>query len=486
MDRLVDEGRLPNLAALRRAGQSVALEEELPGAAYTTLYTGLPLAEHGVHFPLQWSPAAQTAVPSDALMEKAMTRSVFRRLAAAGLRAVVLDPTECVPHEVEGSVLVSGVAFRARILLPRWARPHGAGRTLERLLGRPPRVDEVFGVADGETSLAIAGDLRLAPHRLASAAERLLEEVRPDLLWITFAAAHQAGHLLWGAPTAEGSPALHDVYAAVDEALGRVVARLPPGADILLMSPKGMAANASRIDLLPGMLERVLNGRSPGQSGTSAESPLWRLRAGLPQSFRARIAACLPEALVAALLGRLETLGRDWSRTRAFVPPCDVYGFVRFNLAGREAKGTVPDSSAAALAEEIALGLASFHDLGGTADGAPCVDLVAPPAGAAGRASWLLPDLLVHWNANPASGLLGVRSNRFGEVLRRGAGTGRTGNHRPGTWLTVLPGSERTRADARLAGSPATARLEDVAATICELLGGDREGLPGAPLAFRH
>ena len=59
-----------------------------------------------------------------------------------------------------------------------------------------------------------------------------------DLVWLTFCAAHVAGHQFWDlsqldAPTSTTARAhllgrtLDDVYAAVDAAIGRVVAGLP-------------------------------------------------------------------------------------------------------------------------------------------------------------------------------------------------------------------------------------------------------------------
>jgi predicted AlkP superfamily phosphohydrolase/phosphomutase len=485
--RLEAEGRLPNLAQLRRSGHDVELVEELAGAAYTTLYTGRGLADHGVYFPLQWSAERQRACPVFGLAAAVLERSsLFRRLAAHGLRVLVLDPPECAPHEVEGGVLASGVQFRARVLLPEWARPNASGRALRRALGRAGRVDEVFGRPQAARLLHARRELTEAPGRLAAGVEHFLGQLEFDFVWVTFAAAHWAGHMLWdpgqvlglaGDDAARLSGAIVEVYERIDAALGRILARLPPGSDVMVLSPKGMGPNAARVDLLPQMLDRILGQGDPGSRRPA--SPLWTLRSCVPVGVRAWAASLLPDTWGYTLAGRLETMGRDWKRTRAFAPPCDVHGFVRFNLAGRERRGIVRAAEAAALAEEVEAGLHSFVDMGGASDGAPSVARVERSGDRVGpgeRASEL-PDLLVHWSQCPTQLIRGAYSRRFGEVLRAGAGTGRTGNHCPGTWVTLLPARARLADDIRHPG-----RLEDVTVTICAALGVPHADLPGRPM----
>ncbi len=65
-------------------------------------------------------------------------------------------------------------------------------------------------------------------------------------------------------------------------------------------------------------------------------------------------------------------------------------------------------------------------------------------------------------------------------MSRRGAGSGRSGNHTAGdAWAVLAPDAARHREPSR------PARLVDVAATVCELTGADAAGLPGEPLLAR-
>jgi hypothetical protein len=95
----------------------------------------------------------------------------------------------------------------------------------------------------------------------------------------------------------------------------------------------------------------------------------------------------------------------------------------------------------------------------------------------AGARAGQLPDLVVQWSERPATTLAGVHSPAFGDVLRRGTGSGRSGNHTPGdAWAVVAPGTDGARAPTR------PARLVDVATTVAAVCGVGRDGLAGEPL----
>jgi hypothetical protein len=246
--------------------------------------------------------------------------------------------------------------------------------------------DRVQGVlVEGAQSVGMTADELDGPvlDPFRTPGPKVDDQPRFDSVWVTFAAAHQAGHIPWdpgqvpglsGDDAAKPDGAIPELYERVDAALGRILARLVPGSDVMVLSPKGMGPNAARIDLLSQMLDRIL-----GQG-----------------------------------------VGRGPSVAR--------------------------------------------------------VERSQDRVGAGERASEL-PDLLAHWGQYPAQLIRGVHSSRFGEVLRAAAGTGRTGNHCPGTWVTLLPARARLADDIQH-----PARLEDVTATICTALGVPHGNLPGHPM----
>jgi predicted AlkP superfamily phosphohydrolase/phosphomutase len=177
------------------------------------------------------------------------------------------------------------------------------------------------------------------------------------------------------------------------------------------------------------------------------------------------------------LTARLELRGIDWAETRAFALPTDQHGYVRLNIRGREREGIVAPDDADALMDEIAEGLLTFRD----PDGGPAIDSVDRVADVLGDGSGLhqMPDLVVRWSNRPSTRLAGVSSPTFGDVTRRGGGSGRSGNHTPDAWALILPGASSRRATSR------PPDIVDIAATACSLLDVDREGLPGEPLLER-
>ena len=488
LDRLLTDGRLPTLAALRRRGTWHELDApatQFAAGAQHTLYSGVELGDHGLFYPFQWSAADQRVHYMSAFEAPA---PVWERLGRRGTRTLAVDPYESrPPADPPPGTLVCGWQLHDRVVLRKWSSPGGADRRLERLFGPPQPVDEVFGRHTVDEMLGLRRRLLGAPGRVADGAALLLGEQPFDLAWLTFCAAHVAGHQFWDLsqldaddldPRAERVLAgtLEEVYRAVDVALGRVIDALPPGADVMVVSPVGMDVNTSRADLLPEMLRAVLDHGEVGQARGS--SSIWRLRAALPSGLRARVAAALPERAALDLTARLELRGVDWSSTRAFAHPAENQGYIRLNLRGRERDGIVAPEQADELMDEIADGLRTFVDL----DGAPTVqsiDRVADLFGSGARAHQL-PDLIVRWTDRPATRLEGVRSDRFGTVMRHGVGSGRSGNHTEGdAWALLVPGTSRLVEPTR------PPRLEDVAATAAALSGADTTDMAGEPLLER-
>lgn len=481
LDRLLEEGRLPALAELRERGRTLNLETpavDFAAGAFHTLYSGIELGDHGLFYPFQFSPAEQRVRYATAFEAPP---AIWERLAASGLRTLALDPYESrPPREWRGS-FACGVGFRDRVVLPRWT----LGDSVRRLAPAGPQATEIFGRPSTGELLRLRTKLLAAPARVAQAALALLERERFDLAWITFPAAHLAGHQYWDLSQLPDRPvdderrllesARDDVYEAVDQAIGRIVAALPEGSDTIVTSAVGMDVNTSRADLLPGMLARVLFGgplESPNGSGS-----IWRLRAALPPRARRGVANALPDRLALELTSRLELRGVDFGRTRAFAHPADNQGYIRFNRQGRERDGIVDGNEAEELTEQITEGLATFHD----PDGEPAVASVVRAAELyPGRRSDWLPDLGVRWSERPATALDHVVSERFGEVRRAGAGSGRSGNHTAGdAWATIAPGAATHRDPGR------QPRLSDIAATIAAVTGAEPADLPGEPLLER-
>jgi hypothetical protein len=471
----LNTGRLPNLAALTRQGAVLPVNGvPLAGIAYPSFYTGFPAADHGIYFPYQWSPPHQQVRP---WVELPHPPSIFQTLDQAPLRAVILDPPECRPESLRNLAVISGWQFHSRVLLHRWSTPAAALPALTAEFGSSPRADEVFGAPTPQTQLNLLRALKQAPRRLLQAATFYLRDSL-DLLWLNCCALHVASHQyfdnrlldaahLTPAERAQLDSAILDIAVAYDQALGEILAKLPAGASILVFYAKGMDATSDWADLLPEMLRRILG--EPPAADRSAF-----VRSLFPRRLREQVASLLPDDVALRLTARICSPQAGWSRTRAFALTSDGPGFIRFNLRGRERLGIVSPDAAAALFAEIEAGLRTFEDF----DGDPCVDQILTPAQLLGSGARLdaYPDMIVLWNRKGTLLGRGVRSSRFGDIPRRGVGTGRSGNHFGNALAIAIPGSSTILQPSR--------RLNphDFAVTILAALGLPYHHLPGYAL----
>lgn len=484
--RMIDEGRLPALAALHAQGRWSGLEADsnlFEAATYPTLYTGVGVGEHGLYYPLVWSAEAQRLRYMDRFPRP---ETVWERLGRSGRRSLVIDPYQLWVTEAVPGICLSGWQVRHNFI-PQWATPRRAHRELVRRFGRAPRLDDVAGERTLKGLLRKRRHLLAAARRAADATVHLLWEEPYDFVWVTFIGAHLAGHLLWDLSCvgSDGSvedrslleTALEDVYVEVDRAIGRIVEALPDAADVIVFSSLGMGPQTSRSDLLPEMVQAVLDNGSGMSTGPNerdgAGGSIWKFRAAFPAGLRAAVARLLPGDAIRELVARLYLRDIDWSRTPAFTLPGDHYGHIRLNVRGRERRGCLAPQDADGLLDLICEGLMTFEDVGG----GPSIEEIVRPREPASGPKWeMMPDLVVRWSARPSTTLKGVRSPRFGEVRRRNLGTGRSGNHAPGAWLLLVPSR------AGVVPRPGAPRIVDIAATACALLEGDPEGLAGSPL----
>ena len=262
-----------------------------------------------------------------------------------------------------------------------------------------------------------------------------------DFAIVAFSALHRGGHRLWDRSSIEGpvpeaqgrvfDGSLRELYAACDQAVGRLLAAVPADTTVMVFSLHGMTVNSTRIDLLDAMLARVLG--TADDASTPRRGLTRRLGEALPLGLRRRLTLAVPAALRDRAMTLWAASGIDWTRTRAFTLRADLQGYVRINLEGREAAGVAPPAAYDALCEEIADGLGSFAD---AATGEPLVAEVcrAKELFAERAARDRLPDLVVCWQDSPAAVHEAVVSPRFGRIERATPGripNGRSGNHRP-------------------------------------------------------
>jgi predicted AlkP superfamily phosphohydrolase/phosphomutase len=117
----------------------------------------------------------------------------------------------------------------------------------------------------------------------------------------------------------------------------------------------------------------------------------------------------------------------DFDRSKAWVLPTDLQGFIRLNLEGREPQGIVPQAQYDQVINEITQCLLNLKD---AETGKPVVEQVfkLKELYQGAEHTDLLPDLSVLWHNIEVSKIV---SDSIGEIEVGGSGIIRSGNHRP-------------------------------------------------------
>lgn len=490
IERWMEDGILPNLRSLREQGVLARLEstaEWLVGSPWPSFYTGTSPAEHGMYHYLVWRPDHMaTERPSSDWLP---LHPFWRSLGKLGRRVVVVDvPLTYAPEDFEG-VEISGWGTH-EALEPPASHPPQLMDWVEKQFGKPPFNNEESHLLSAAELLKVRDQCVRTSELVGRLGGALMQEKTWDLFLICFAATHRGGHQLWDQTSRTGpasdqqvrdlEDALKTIYVACDAEIGRLVEQAGPRANTIVFSLHGMGPNVSRSDVLREMLARVLANRSSDNGSVAPSRIADRIRALLPVRFRSRVKRILPIPVQDRLTLLWRTGGIDWNTTKAFAAFCDLDGYIRINLRGREPSGIVePGAEYDELCEQIVEGLRTFVD-GDT--GEPVVDAVArlDELYPEGRMCHHLPDLMIRWSPRPAAKHRVIRSTRYGTIPWPTPGhhpQGRSGNHRPDGFFVAR--GDRIQPETPIED----AHILDLVPTAYSLLDLSVPGhLPGRPL----
>jgi len=475
VERLLDEGRLPNLAALRARGVDGRVRAEPDGflsMVWPTLLTGRSIGAHGWYFNKLWSHEDQRLRYLDASW---IPNRAFWDDLGPGFRSAILDvPFSPRPAPEFDGLYLNG--WQAHDDFGDYTSPAGFRRELRRRFGRPAMGREIFGpqsVRTLERQLAEAVD---SLGQFARIVADVLARERWDLTLAVFGGVHRATHYLWSLDEADmrgASPeqierlesATVRLMEAADRAVGHALEAAPADARVVVFALHGMGPNRGWSEHFRSMVTH-LHARGADAHGT--EGLVYRLKKSIPWEWSRQVTRRLPSGVNHALVPLWSRGMYDWSSTRFFALPLDLNGYVRVNLKGREARGIVePGAELEELLQELTEDFESLRDL---RDGAPVVsqvDRVDELVGADTPRRSLLPDLIVRWTDRSVRGSPGV-SSRYGEVRWDPAAplpSGRSGNHVQGGWLIGAgPGIGR-------ATLPSPVGIVDLTATLLDWMG---------------
>jgi len=266
-----------------------------------------------------------------------------------------------------------------------------------------------------------------------------------------FGESHRGGHILWpddaDGESATPASALLDVYRALDEALGNILATIDlKNTTVIIFALHGMGANLSQEHFVTPLMDRVNAkfgelepGLFPAGHAPPQRSAMRFLRENVPPWIQSKIANLVPQHIRDAVVDRQFTSGRDWPHTPGLALRADNNGYIRFNVAGRERQGMLERGSRS-LACYSDLVRESFSSLR-TPDGKRVSgDVYFSSEKFPGERMHFLPDLIVTWSGlEPASRAESTLGTLVAEM-----DTGRGGNHRGAGFQIILrPGIEQ-------------------------------------------
>ena len=488
IEQWTGEGRLPHIGRLLKEGLTVptqGLPGHYAGAHWPSFITGCSPATNRVHSWEQIRPGTYEMYRCKA-GEQIRRPQFWDLLSAAGKRVCVLD----VPHSritgplngvqvIEWGAHDSAYGFQTS--------PRALSRDILARHGRHP----VSGHSDADRTLeeldAFGDTLVRGAQMKGRLSEDFIQREKWDFFAQVFTEAHCGGHLLWhthdpahpaheAARDAGIGDRLRDIYEAIDDGIGRILAHVDEDAMVMLVANHGIgpkyAPQFMIQDILLAMGVSVpAERRQPAPSLSDRIDPyVTRTWQSLPDSLR---------QILQPVRNRLRSV--EYAEV---VPPPKInraaslcfpvqnntaHGGIRVNLKGREPNGQVaPGAEYEEFLDRLSR---EFLSIVNCDTGRPIVRQVY-------RADDLyqgperdhLPDLMIDWaNDEP---LTAISSNSMGRLTVDNS-LCRTGDHRPGGMVVVRgPGIRPGVLDR-------THTCIDFSPTICALLGVDLPDVDG-------
>lgn len=531
LERYMAAGHLPVLSALRARGcyaRLTTFDYCRAEASNTTFLTGCAPPTHGY-----WSPFRfHTDYRCETTPYSFFDFTPFYGL-GPNYRVAVFDmPQSKLSAAVNGVQVLGWGAHSPRSpshssppeLFDEIVARHGAHPTLNK--------DHVDSIGDRAAVERLKRNLEVGIERRTEACLDLLGRERWDLFLTYFGEIHSGQHFLWhlshpdhplfryfGAP---GVDPLLELVQAIDRAIGRLVAALPPETRVVVFSDHGMESNTTDLPsnvFLPELLFRFSN---PGRYGLAKGDPSRAPEPVLkPRADRSWCSALYglkhdPNPITRWLRQHMDTvrfhytiekrLGMNsvplcpddcpigsqppmwyhpaWAGMEAFALPSFSEGYVRLNVRGREASGIVdPDRY-----EETCTRITTeLHRLTDSRTGTPAVRRVVRTRIAPDDAGGERPsdaDLIVIWENvpmdvvdHPVAGRIGpVPFKRSGSHVHRGflmaAGPGIA----PGQQLSERHSLDIPATILTLLGAPVPAHFEGAPVPVLEPNGAVRAG----------
>ncbi len=236
MKRFVEEGIMPNTAALIRTGTLSRMTTSLPevsSVAWTTFMTGVNPGRHGIYGFMDLRPRTYEIFFPDFKFVKAETLWEF--IGKSGKRSIVVNVPSTYPARELNGILISGFVA---IDLKKATYPQSFVPLLEQM---GYRLDVDANKARESMDL-FAEDLRVTLRKREEALLHLIEKEEWDLFIATIAETDRLHHFLWAASDNSAHP-YHgffiEIYKWIDRIIGELYARVDKETAVFMVSDHG-------------------------------------------------------------------------------------------------------------------------------------------------------------------------------------------------------------------------------------------------------
>ncbi len=466
---LAAQGSLPVLASLlddAAWAETVNPVGLLVGGLWPSFSTGVSPARHGFYCFRQLISGRYEVGRFDPYDIRCPP--FWTTLSEVGRRCAVIDvPITPIQPVVDGVLVVDWGTHDRMLGFGTW--PPELAEEISARFGAHPVTTKCDEYAERRDYRALRADLLAGIERKTDLTAHVLAPGGWDLVVTIFGESHCVGHQLWhlhdrGHPahdaeqvTVDGDP-IEEVYRALDRALGRLLELVDDETHVIVLLSHGMGLHYDGDHLLAEVLRRLEAADGQPPRAIAVREMLLRVAQRGWRIVRPRT--------------RRGVVSTDGSRRYVRVPNNELFGGVRFNVAGREPRGRVqPGAELDALVNRLR---ADLLDLVNAETGEPVVlEVIRTRDIYEGDALDALPDLLLAWNK--ASPITDIRSPKIGVVEGTYNGP-RTGDHRPPGFLLVRGPSIAPGPIGR------SVSVTDLAPTIAAVLGVALPGVDGQPV----
>jgi len=234
--RLMDEGRLPNFAALVQEGTLRQMDSVWPwvsSVAWSTFMTGCNAGKHGIFgFVDRDLETGRTYIPTSRHMQE---QTLWEVLSQAGKRVAVFNVPVTYPPRAVNGILVSG------FLSPKLEKATYPPELAPALKDLGYRVDADPWLAR-ESKAKLLQDIEDVLQRRIRTLFHFLEQERWDFFMMHVMETDRLHHFLWREMEADDpdlAPGFYRIYQEIDDMLGRLREGLDEETTLIILSDHG-------------------------------------------------------------------------------------------------------------------------------------------------------------------------------------------------------------------------------------------------------